>query len=157
MANFNFNKVILAGRITRDIELRSTSQDIPVTTFSIAVNRPQRSADSQQKADFFNCTAWRHTAEFVSKYFRKGSSICVTGSLQNREWTDQQGNKRTSTEIVVDEVNFVDSKAEADARPASTGTMPPAYDSSQQNTAFSSDPVTSPEFEEVSSDDDLPF
>lgn len=95
MANFNLNKVILGGRMTADPELKMTSSGIPVTTFSIAVNRrfQSKSQDGQQQAqqaDFINCTAWRNTAEFVTRYFRRGSSICVTGSIQTRSWTDQQ-------------------------------------------------------------------
>ena len=92
MANFNLNKVILGGRLTADPELKQTPNGTPVVTFSIAVNRRfQSKENAQQQTDFFNVTAWRATAEFVSRYFRKGSSICVIGSLQNRTWTDQQG------------------------------------------------------------------
>ena len=94
MANFNLNKVILGGRLTADPELKQTPNGIPVVSFSIAVNRRfQSKENAQQQTDFFNVTAWRATAEFVSRYFRKGSSICVIGSIQNRSWTDQQGNK----------------------------------------------------------------
>ena len=114
MANFNLNKVIMGGRLTAEPELKQTPSGVSVCTFSIAVNRRLSSKDSAQQtqADFFNITAWRATAEFVSKYFRKGSSICVVGSLQNRTWTDQQGVKHYATDIIADEVNFVDSKGE---------------------------------------------
>ena len=112
MANFNLNKVILGGRITADVELKQTPSGVPVAQFSIAVNR-KYSKDGQQQTDFFNVTAWRGTAEFVSRYFGKGSSICVIGSLENRSWTDQNGQKRTATDIIADEVQFVDSKNDA--------------------------------------------
>ena len=82
MANFNFNKVILGGRLTSDPELRQTPQGVSVVNFSIAISRKNNKNNEQQMADFINCVAWRSTAEFICKYFRKGSSICVTGGLQ---------------------------------------------------------------------------
>jgi len=155
MANFNFNKVILGGRITADPELRQTNSGIPVTTFTVAVNRRSSKDDSQQTADFINCVAWRSTAEFVSRYFRKGSSICVVGSIQTRSWTDQQGQKRYATEVVIDEANFVDAKSEnGGARQGSAPYTPETFGAAP---AFSNDPGSSPKFEEMSNDDDLPF
>jgi single-strand DNA-binding protein len=150
MANFNFNKVFLGGRLTSDPELKQTQSGVPVVSFSIAVNR-RASRDGAQQTDFFNVTAWRATAEFVSKYFRKGSSICVVGSIQNRTWTDQQGQKRYATDIVADEVNFVDSRSEGPGDQG--GYTPDAY----STPSFSSAPTSAPNFEEVASDDDLPF
>lgn len=135
MANLNLNKVILGGRLTSDVELKQTPQGIAVCTFSIAVNRKGKDA----QADFINCQAWRGTAEFVSKFFKKGSSICITGSIQTRTWDDQNGNKRYATEVNVDEAYFVDGKSDGQA--------------SEQ--AFQL-PQT-PKFEEVTQDDDLPF
>ncbi len=155
MANFNFNKVILGGRLTADPELKMTSSGIPVTTFSIAVNRrfQSKSQDGQQQsqqADFINCTAWRSTAEFITRYFRRGSSICVTGSIQTRTWTDQQGQKRYATDVVVDEAMFVDAKGEG----SSAGTYTPdAYGAP----AYTGGNTAAPKFEEISDDDDLPF
>ena len=116
MANFNLNKVILGGRLVRDPELRQTNSGIPVTSFSIAVDRRYQSQDSAnggQSADFINIVAWRQRAEFVCKYFKKGSSICIVGSLQSRSWTDANGQKKYATEVVADECNFVDTKGEA--------------------------------------------
>lgn len=113
MANFNFNKVILGGRLTADPELKTTPSGVSVTTFTVAVNR--RFADKQSgenTADFFNVQAWRQTAEFICRYFRKASSICVVGSLQTRSWVGQDGQKRFATEIVADEAYFVDAKSE---------------------------------------------
>ena len=140
MANFNLNKVILGGRLTSDVELKSTPSGVSVCTFTIAVNRKYQS-EGQQQADFFNITAWRATAEFVAKYFKKGSSICVVGSLQNRSWTDQQGVKRYATDIVADEAMFVDSKSED---------TPSAQKASQSQTFV-------PKFEDIPTDSDLPF
>lgn len=139
MANFNLNKVILGGRLTADPELKQTPQGVSVTTFSIAVNRRGKEAQT----DFINCQAWRQTAEFICKFFKKGSSICVIGSIQTRSWTDQQNNKRIATEVIVDEANFVDSKADA---PAGSYSDAPAFQTQQ-----------APKFEEIASDDDLPF
>ena len=151
MANFNFNKVILGGRLTADPELKQTQTGIPVVSFSIAVNRRFQSKDAPQQTDFFNVTAWRSTAEFVSKYFRKGSSICVVGTIQNRTWTDQQGTKRYATDIVADEVMFVDSRQ--DSSSASGGYTPDAYNTP----SFSTPAASAPKFEEIKTDDDLPF
>lgn len=151
MANFNFNKVILGGRLTADPELKTTQSGIPVTSFSIAVNRrASKAADGQQQADFINCVAWRQQAEFITRFFRKGSSICVVGTIQTRNWTDQQGQKRYVTEVVVDEASFVDSKGEA---PAGGSAYTPG---SYQTPGFSSD-AGAPHFEEMANDDDLPF
>ena len=113
MANFNFNKVILGGRLTADPILEMTSSDVPFVSFTIAVNRRFGSkAGEEPRADFFNVTAWRQTAGFINRYFRKANSICIVGSIQTRSWTDQQGQKRFATEIVADEAYFVDAKNE---------------------------------------------
>ena len=153
MANFNFNKVILGGRLTADPELKQTPNGVPVVSFSIAVNRRYQSKDSgQQLTDFFNVTAWRGTAELVSRYFHKGSSICVVGSIQNRSWTDNQGNKRYATDIIADEVQFVDSRAEGSNGASQSGYTPDAYTPS-----YSSAAGMAPKFEDIKTDDDLPF
>lgn len=158
MANFSFNKIILGGRLTADPELKTTPSGLSVTTFSIAVNKRVKEGEGQQ-ADFFNVTAWRQTAEFITRYFRKASSICVVGELHNRSWVDQQGQKRYATEIVASEAYFVDAKAEAPqpaaqapktqsyAPPASTPYVPEAY---QTN-------MTLPDFSTLPDDEELPF
>lgn len=155
MANFNLNKVILGGRLTGDPELKQTQSGVSVCTFSIAVNRRFNSKDSAQQtqADFFNVTAWRQSAEFVSKYFRKGSSICVVGTIQNRTWTDQQGAKHYATDIIADEINFVDSRSDSPAGASQSSYTPDAYSAP----SFSSDLASAPKFEELKTDDDLPF
>lgn len=143
MANFNFNKVILGGRLTSDPELKTTESGVSVTSFRMAVNRRGKSGESQ--TDFFSVTAWRGTAEFVTKYFHKSSCICIIGSLQNREWTDKEGNKRTVTEIVADEANFVDSKSDSGTN---VGT---SYNPCQTPAAGA------PKFEELDESEPLPF
>ena len=117
MANFNFNKIMLGGRLTAKPEMRQTLGGIPVCSFTMAVNRRAK-AGEERVADFFNVTAWRATAELVSKYFTKGSSILVVGTLQNRSWTDQNGQKRFATDVVADEISFVDGKSEGAAAPS---------------------------------------
>jgi single-strand DNA-binding protein len=144
MANFNMNKVILAGRITADPELKQTPSGVSVCSFSIAVNR-KAGKDKEQQADFFNCKAWRNTAEFVSKYFKKGSSICIVGNLQQNTWTDQNGQKRYGMDVVVDEALFVDSKNDAPGSNANGEYIPPSYTTNDAK------------FEEVKEDSDLPF
>lgn len=144
MANLNLNKVILGGRLTSDVELKQTQSGISVCSFRIAVNRKVMKGE-EQKADFLNCKAWRQTAEFISKYFRKGSSICIVGRLQTENWTDQNGQKHFNTEIVVDEAMFVDSKSEGGQASPSI----PEY--------ASTTPMPAPNFEEVPNDSDLPF
>ena len=139
MANLNLNKVVLGGRLTSEVELKTTQSGISVCSFTIAVNRKTK---DEQKADFINCQAWRSTAEFISKYFGKGASICVVGSIQTRSWEDQNGQKRYATEVVVDEAMFVDSKSESDS-PKSF--VPDAY----KTTTFT--------MEQVDVDQGLPF
>ncbi len=153
MSNLNLNKVILCGRLTADPELKQTQSGIAVVSFTLAVNRrfASKSGDGQQnsQADFINCVAWRSSAEFISRYFKKGNSLCVTGSLQTRTWNDNSGAKRYATEVVVDEAMFVDSKSESSG---SSSYVPDAYGSP----SFSSG-SDSPSFEEIKTDDDLPF
>jgi len=111
MANFNYNKVILGGRLTADPELSTTPSGISVASFVIAINR--RGERGMQTADFIRCTAWRQTAEFITRYFRRGSSICVTGYLKTRSWVDaKSGATRWATEVEADEACFVDAKDE---------------------------------------------
>ena len=104
------NKAFLIGRLTRDPELRMTQSQIPVATFTIAVDRKFKDQSGEKQTDFINIVAWRGTAEFVQKYFQKGSKIVVIGSMQVRNYEDKDGNKRTATEIVADEVEFAESK-----------------------------------------------
>ena len=148
--SLNLNKVILAGRIVAEPELKQTPSGTSVVSFRIAVNRRSQ---QQNEADFFNVTAWQNTAEFIAKYFHKGSAICVCGRIQNRSYTDQSGQKRTWTDIVAEEVNFVESRNSQDNQsgyntPDTYAT--PAFSSPAQNN-------NAPKFEEIKTDDDLPF
>ena len=106
------NKVILVGRLTRDPELRVTTSGVSVCSFSVACDRRFVRQGEERKADFINCIAWRQTGEFVSKYFTKGNRIALEGSLQTRDWTDNDGKKRYATEVIVDNVEFAQSKNE---------------------------------------------
>ena len=124
--SLNLNKVILAGRLTKDSELRTTKSGTPVTQFDIAVNRRGAKDGQQPQADFITVVAWRQTAEFITRYFKKGNAICVVGSIQTRAYTDQNNQKRTATEVVADEAYFVESKAEANPQYA-----PPTWNTPQ--------------------------
>ena len=105
------NHITIMGRLTRDPELKTTNSGIPVVSFSLAVDRDFADKESGEKnVDFVDVTAWRHTAEFVSRYFTKGRMAVVSGRLQTRNWTDKDGNKRKAVEIVADNVYFGDSK-----------------------------------------------
>jgi single-strand DNA-binding protein len=104
------NKVILMGRLTRDIELRQTPNGLSVTRFSIAVNRRFASKGAQQTADFIDCVAWRQTADFIGKYFHKGDMIAVVGSITTDNYTDRNGQKVYRTYVTVDEVYFTGAK-----------------------------------------------
>lgn len=147
MANFNMNKAIIAGRLTHDPELKQTQSGTSVCTFNVAVNR-RYSKEGEQTADFLTVTAWKQTAEFVTRHFKKGSSICVVGSIQTRSWKDKNGNNRSTTEILADEVLFVDGKTDA-----------PQQDAAQNEYAQPSyaPPTSAPKFEELKTDEDLPF
>lgn len=112
------NKIILMGRLTRDPELRHTESRTPVCSFSLAVDRDFKTQGGERETDFIDIVAWRSTAEFVSKYFTKGRMAVVEGRLQIRDWTDRDGGKRRSAEVIADNVYFGDSKPrEDDAEP----------------------------------------
>ena len=150
MSALNFNQAILAGRLTADPELKTTQSGISVTQFTIAVNRPKRKDDNTEMSDFISCVAWKERAELVAKYFRKGSAIMVIGQIQTRTWTDNNNQKRYATEVLVDNIRFVDSKADAAQKsPTANGnTGAPSY---------IPDAYKAPNYEEVNADDgDLP-
>ena len=142
--SLNLNKVVLAGRLTAKPELKQTPNGVYATNFTIAVNR--RGKDAQ--ADFIDCVAWRQTAEFVCKYFDKGSAICICGSIQKRTWEGKNGEKHSVTEIVADEANFVEGKSAAD------GAFDHAVDQ-MPNQSFT--PPVEPKFEALDTSQDLPF
>lgn len=136
----SLNKVVLIGHMTADPELKQTQTGVNVTSFSIGVNRKFTKQGEQQQTDFINIVAWRQTAEFIAKYFRKGTAICICGSIQTRSWTDNNGNKRYATEVVADEASFVEKKSDSVSDIPSFTPNTPA-----------------PKFEEIAGDDDLPF
>ena len=139
-----FNLVVLTGRLTADPELKTTPNGVPVTSFSIAVNRNYRAGEEQQ-TDFINIVAWRQRAEFITKYFNKGSLIGIGGSIQTRRYTDKNGNNRTAFEVVVNNAHFVESK-----RDGAPGAMnePASFSNADANDFADLGDAT---------DDDLPF
>jgi single-strand DNA-binding protein len=142
----SFNKVILIGNMAADPELKQTTSGISVCSFSIAVNR-KFAKEGEQSCDFITIQTWRQTAEFVTRYFKKGKPILVCGQLQVRTWTDSQGNKRYATEVVADEVSFVDkSESSTEAKPQPSTYTPSAYGA-----------TNAPQFEEIPNDGDFPF
>jgi single-strand DNA-binding protein len=141
----SFNKVILIGNMTADPELKQSQSGVSVCSFTIAVNR-KYNKDGNTDVDFITIVAWRQQAEFVSRYFKRGKPILVCGQIQTRSWTDKQGNKRYATEVVADEVSFVESKdSSTEAKNEAPAYMPSAYQ------------APSAAFEEIPSDESLPF
>lgn len=141
----SLNKVILIGHLTADPELKQTPSGVSVTSFSIGVTRRYQKSGEQSQSDFINIVAWRNTAEFITRYFRKGNAICICGSIQSRSWTAQDGSKRYVTEVVAEEATFVEKKSDSSRA------------DEFQAPAFSTDTTSAPKFEEVTGDEDLPF
>lgn len=158
------NHIVVMGRLTRDPELRRTGSGIAVTSFTVAVDRDFGPKDGgERETDFIDCVAWRSTGEFVSKYFAKGSMAVVSGRLQIRGWTDKDGNKRRSAEIVADNVYFGESKRGGDQQHAASYSSAPAAQSYGNAPAPSYGSFTAPsdstsEFAMMDDDDaQLPF
>ena len=152
----NLNKTILAGRLVAAPEVKQTTNGNTVCNIRIAVNRRVSSGDHPE-SDFFSVTAWNNTAEFIGRYFEKGAAICVVGRIQNRSYTDKDGNKRTLTEIIAEDAHFVESKATAEANAYKDPTTHP-YEVAGQPIPAPVNPVSPPpNFEEIKTDDDLPF
>mgnify|MGYP000004294249 CR=1 FL=1 len=146
------NSICLMGRLTADPELKTTQSGISVTSFSVAVDRAYRSKDQERQTDFINCVAWRQTAEFITRYFRKGNRIALQGSLQSRSYTANDGSKRTVYEVVVDNAYFCESKGgQSDAAPSYDSQIPTPSAKPAFSTANAGD------FEEILSDEELPF
>ena len=138
------NKVIIMGNISNDLELKQTTNGTSVCSFNVAVNRYSKDP-TEKKVDFLTAVAWQAKAEFVSRYFKKGQAIIVVGRLENREWSDKQGNKRISTEIIAEEISFAGSRETA-TEAKSEAYVPSAY--STQN---------SQDFVAIENTIDLPF
>lgn len=139
-----YNKSILIGRLVADPELRTTPNGVNVATFRIAVDRYGK----EKKADFINIVAWRERADFATRYFSKGKAIGIEGSIQTRDYTDKEGNKRYAFEVVADRTFFVEGKREGETgnRTSQQGNAAPVYA-----------PAASGDFQVADNDDDLPF
>lgn len=148
------NKIFIMGRLTRDPELRRTQNGTAVAGFALAVDRDYKNTDGTKETDFIEVVAWRSSAEFVSKYFAKGRMAIVEGRLQIRDWTDKDGNKRRSAEVVADNVYFGDSKKEGDSSGGSYGGSSGGYKAAGK--AVDVEPGEG-EFAEVEDGEDLPF
>ena len=159
------NRIVIMGRLVRDPELRTTQTGISVTSFTMAVDRDFKNKDTNEKnTDFIDVVAWRQTAEFVCKYMTKGRMAVVEGRLQMRDWTDKEGNKRTTAEVVADNVYFGDSRRDGDG-----GGYSPSYGGGQSSYSapaprsdpfggYGAPPADGDQFAELSTDDgNLPF
>lgn len=139
------NKAILVGRLTRDPEIKSTTNGVSVLNFTVAITRRFKDANGERQSDFINCVAFRQTADFIASYFKKGNMISIDGTIQTRTWDDNEGKRHYVTEIVAENAGFIESKREMDGgapvREAATDSLP------QMPAEFGAD-VT---------DDDLPF
>lgn len=154
--SLNLNKTILAGRLVAAPEVKQTPSGNTVCNLRIAVNRRVSGGDHPE-SDFFNVTAWNNTAEFIGRYFERGSAICIVGRIQNRTYTDKDGNKRPLTDIIAEEAHFVESKATAEANSYKDPTTHP-YEVAGQTVPPPVNPASPPpHFEEIKTDDDLPF
>lgn len=157
------NVVAIQGRLTHDPELKTTPNGVSVCSFRIACERSYSSKGEERKADFFTITAWRQTAEFVCKYFQKGSMIAIEGSLQTRQYQDQQGSNRTVVEIVANNVSFCSGKAAE--RPSTASFDQQTKNHEREATAAHSTPQhpqsyaqdSTDDFAEISDTDELPF
>ena len=145
------NKAIIMGRFVQNPELKYTPSNVPVVSFTIAVNRDFKDQNGQYPTDFLDCVAWRNTAEFVSRYFQKGSLCAVEGTIQARMWEDKNGSKRKTVEIIASNVYFAESKKNNSdgGNFASTYDVPPAPSFEQFD--------AQDDFAEVGDDDELPF
>ena len=160
------NHIVIMGRLTRDPELRTTQSGVPVTSFTVAVDRDYNSRDNgERQTDFIDCVAWRQTGEFVSRNFNKGKMIIVLGRLQSRKWQDKEGNNRISWEIQADNVLFGESKRLSEGGPSQGAYSQSSYGSQSgnyggYNTAPQSAPapqVSPSPYEELEDDGELPF
>ncbi len=154
------NTICLMGRLTADPELKTTQNGNSVISFSLAVDRAYTPKDQERQTDFIRCVAWRGTAEFIGKYFRKGQRMALTGSLQSRKYTDNDGNNRTVFEVIADQAFFAESKQDngngyANAQMPSYATSNVAPIPQAQTGGFST--ATAQDFEEITMDEDLPF
>ena len=139
------NKVFLIGNLTRDPELTETASGVPVCHFAIAVNRNYASQDGERQTDFFNCTAWRSMAETIARYTKKGKKVAVTGSIQLRNYEDNQGVKRTAVDIIAQDVEFLSPRENDDS-----------FDDVSEEPRQSA-PKRKPVLQAMDDDSDIPF
>jgi len=147
------NSISIAGRLSKDPELRTTQTGVSVASFTVAVERDFAAQGQQREVDWFDCVAWRQGGEFVSKYFHKGDMIIVTGRMQSRDWTDNQGNKRRNWEIQVDHSYFGGSKSDSQSQGGGYYAQQGQYAPRKEPPP----PDVQPTFEELDDDDELPF
>ena len=148
------NTAILMGRLTADPELRHTPNNVPVTSFTLAVNRSYAKSGSERQTDFIDIVAWRSTAEFVSTYFSKGQLVAVEGSIQTRTYQDKDGNNRKAVEIVANNVHFAEPKRDSYN---SNGQNNNTYSQNDEQVNNSYSNGDNSDFQEIPTDDDLPF
>lgn len=148
----SFNKVIIMGRLTADPEAKQTQSGTAVVSFTLAVDRRYNKGEEKQ-CDFINVVAWKQTADFICRYFKKGQAMLVCGELQTRSWQDNSGNKRHATEVLASEVTFCEAKRESEGNNAPTNQN--AAQSKFEAPAYVPEAYT--KFEDVKSDNDLPF
>ena len=156
------NTVSLMGRLTADPELRYTGSNIPVTGFTLAVERDFKSGNGEKQTDFINIVAWRNTAEFVSKWFRKGQLMAVTGSIQTRKYQDRDGNNRTAVEVVAEHAYFAEGKRDTEGRQADNQQAPPAQPAGRSVSDYApawanAGQQSFSDLPDIPEDDDLPF
>lgn len=148
------NIAALNGRLTAEPELRHTSNDVPVTSFTLAVDRGYVKAGQERQCDFIDIVCWRQTAEFVAKYFRKGQLVAIEGSIQTRNYTDRDGNKRKATEIVANNVSFAEGKK---SQQPTDGADENRRNAEQADVPISVSQGNDNDFVEIDGDEDLPF
>ena len=164
------NVAVLIGRLTKDPELKTTPNGVNVTSFSLAVERDYTPQGQERQTDFINVVAWRQTAEFITRYFRKGQMIAVNGRIETRQYEDRNGNKRTAVEVVADRASFCGSKADQPGEKANPQTFPANGEAPQTGTQSAPQPYQRQgyqqqtfsnagldDFSDVVMDDELPF
>ena len=153
------NVVVLMGRLVADPELKTTQSGNSVCTFRIAVDRGYTAKDEERNADFFTITAWRKTAEFICKYFQKGSLIAIEGSLQTRQYQDKSGSNRTATEVLASRVSFAGSKASEKPAAQSSGQQTENFYAQNANVSQNAPQMASgsDDFSVIDDGDDIPF
>ena len=153
MANFNYNLVVIAGRLTKEPELKQTQSGMPICSFTVAINRKAKRGEQDRQTDFISCKAFEKQAEFLTRYFHKGSSISVTGRISSGAFTDQEGNKKYVTEVIANEILFVDGAK--DGQNGQNGQS--ASGEQSEYNPYGSSGGDDGSFSQIASGEDLPF